>query len=375
MRLSLFFLYVIFSATTMTQSGVFCDQLSTLSPGIMQFLAHSQGKLIAAQEATNGSNTRLAFYEFQHGNDGGKKPQLTFYSALDQENAQGITWSWTNKQQRLCIGTATGRFAVYTVPAVEEDDDANRTPVLFGEKTKSSAIKKVCWNNEEDLFAIVIANKLVLYALDSESRKRPLKRITSTDLPIDEITFLQWSHDDSLLVVGNSQKILFFKTRTPSGTLRLAAYTNLELDQALQSISGAIKDVAWNKKGVPTLAILNRKITLISFHAQGAATPITTQHNFASNNGAALAWQLDDKPGTFDNQELIVASGTARTYQVYLATPKSLMFNTTPHEFLQPYKLPQIADPRQQKLIPKNAPKHMLADETMIDLINKLSAN
>ena len=373
-RLSLFFVYVIFSASAAVHGSVFCDQLSTLSPGIMQFLAHPQGKLIAAQEAASGSKTRLAFYEFQHGNDGGRKPQLTLFSALDQESAQGIVWSWTNKKQRLCIGTSMGRFAVYSVPSVEEDDDdADRTPVLLGEKTKPHTIKNICWSNEEDLFAIVLDKKLVLYAVDQESKKRPLRRITSADLPIDEITFLQWSHDDSTLVVGNSERLLFYKTRTPSGTLRLSAYTNLELDQALQSISGTIRDVSWNKKGVPTIAILNKKLTLISFQPAGSASPINTLHNFASNTGAALAWQVDDKPGASENQELIVASGTGRSYQVYLATTRSLMFDTTPHEFLQPYKLPQIAEPGQHKLVQKAASKHTLADETLIELINKLA--
>lgn len=371
----IFFACLTFSLPTLIISGVLCDQLSTLSPGIMRFISHRNGQLIAAQEAGLGATTRLAFYEFQKGNDGGKRPQLTLHSALEQENAQGIVWDWSKTQQNFCIASHSGRFAIYAIPKIEPgDEETDRTPILLGEKTKPKTLKTIRWSNDDDLIAVALDNKLTLYALEFESKKRPIRRMTSIDLSIDEITFLEWSHDNSLIVVGNNKKLVFLKTRTPSGSLKLSLYTSKQLDQALQSVAGSIKDIAWNKKGAPTLAILNKKMTLISFIERGGVPAIGTLHNFASNIAAALAWQNDNKENELENQQLIVASQTARTYQVYTVTPKSLMFDTASHEFLQPYQLPEIGEPGAHKFNEKTTKNHTLTEETMIELINKLAS-
>jgi|GEM_PF-2665115 len=369
-RLSIFFMYVVLGTCINIHSAVMCDQLSSLAPGIMKFIAHPQGKLIAAQEATSGSNTHLAFYEFQKGNEGGKKPQLKFSSALEQENAQGIIWSWATTQQRICFGTPTGKFAVYEIPTDDDLDEAP-APVLLGEKQKDQTIKAISWGNEGDLFAIILDKKLVLYALNPESKKRPIRRAASLELPIDDISFLSWSHDDSMIAVGNSSRILFLKTKTQSGTLRPAPFTNFDLDQALKNISGPIKDIAWNKTGTPTIAILNKKLMLISFQVPGSTSPISVFTNFATNTSAKLAWNTYAKTCTADNQELIVAHESALSYQVYTLTSRSLMFDTAAQEFLPPYgQNPQPAPNRFQQ---KPAKKHFLSDETTIELVNKFT--
>lgn len=370
-RLSIFFMYVVLGTCANLHSSVLCDQLSSLCPGILKFLAHPQGKLIAAQEASSGTSTRLAFYEFEKGNDGGKKPQLKFSSALPEENAQGIIWSWTNSQQRFCFGTPTGKFAVYDIPADDDDLDEKPAPMLIGEKQKNQTIQTISWGNEGDILAIILDKKLVLYTINQESKKRPIRRATSLELPIDEISFLSWSHDDSMIAVGNSSRILFLKTRTPSGTLKLTPFTNFELDQAINGISGTIKDIAWNKIGTPTIAILNKKLTLISFQVPGSSSPISAFTNFATNTAAKLAWNTYPKTCTAGNQELIVAHESALSYQVYTLTARSLMFDTAAQEFLQPYVQAQQQGPN--KFQQKPAKKHFLSEETTIELVNKFA--
>ncbi len=371
-RATLFIASLIFATSTTLHPEVICDQLSTLSPGIMRFLAHPAGKLIAAQEAYSGSKTHVAFYEFQKGTDGGKKPQLSFLTALNNESGQGIFWDWTNTKQLIALATLDGRLSVYQIPTAEDIAEYKLAPILVGEKNKFCNVKALKWNTEEDAFAIVLDKKLVIYALNPESKKRPLKRLTSIELSLDNVTFLSWSHDGSLIAVGDSQKLAFYKTRTPSGIPKLAPYASPDLDQVLKSIQYPLKDIAWNKTGAPTIALLGKRMALITFPRANTAGHLGLHQNFASNIAGSLAWNFQETTGPTEGQELVVASTTGRSYQVYTLTDKSLLFDTAPHEFLPPYKQPEAAK-QQDRFTQKSTKKHTLFEATLIELINKMA--
>lgn len=365
---------IVFAALSWTtiQSSVVCEQLNMLAPGIMRFRAHSAGKFIAAQEATSGPKTRLSFFTFQAGNTEGRKAKLKFLSALEREDAQGIVWDWTTNKSLFCLGTTTGRLAVYNVLEANVEEETAPQPVFIGEKTKTTAIKAVAWSCEGEHVATITDNKLIIFSLNQESRKHPIKRASATELTLENIQYLTWSHDDSMIAVGNNEKVIIYRTRTPSGTVKLVQLANQELDAALRNISGTIKDIAWNKIATPTLAVLSKKLTLISIPTPGSPAPLNMLHNFASGASAALAWNATQKSCKPEAQELIVTNATGRSYQVYTMTSRSLMFETSSHDFLPPFNQ-SSQQAAQSRFENKTTSNHELAESTMIELVNKLT--
>ena len=363
--------FVALSFTTI-QSSIVCEQLSMLAPGIMSFRAHSAGKLIAAQEATNGPKTRLSFYTFQAGNSEGKRAKLQFLSTLEREDAQGVVWDWTTNKSLFCLGTTTGRLAVYNILETNTEEAAPQ-PIFIGEKNKAAAIKAIAWSCEGEHFATIIDNKLIIFSINQESRKHPIKRASAIELPLENVQYLTWSHDDSMIAVGNNEKVIIYRTRTPSGTIKLVQYANQELDAALKNISGTIKDIAWNKIATPTLAILSKKLTLLSIPTPGSPAPLNMLHNFASSTSSALAWNSTQKSCKPEAQELIVTNATGRSYQVYTMTNRSLMFDTASHNFLPPFNQSSSQEAPKNRLENKPTSNHELANSTMIELVNKLT--
>lgn len=350
--------------TSTLQPAVICNQLTSLAPEVMHFIAHTDGSLLAAQ-ATANAGTCIAFYEFQKSTSEGRPAKLTQFSQLEEEGGQGIVYDWTKKKHHFLLGTPHGKITVYDI--LDRDEQGIRPePVVLGEKEKHFSIKALAWSNDEKHFAAIANNKLTIYVLSPNSKKKRIKRVSSVALTIEDITFLQWSHDNGFIALGNTNEIVIFKTRDASGSLELSEYATKELADAMRKVGGNIKDIAWNKTSAPTLAILNTRITFLTLPTRSNGKGLHVMQNFATPHTSVLSWNAAPKACKLDLQELIVAEHTGRTYQVYTMTDKSLMFDTTAHMFLPPFH----RDSTEMRNTPKS--KHALSEITMLELVNKL---
>lgn len=356
--------------TRPVKAAVVCNQLIDLAPEIIRFLVHPTGSILAAQTSAQDSKTCISFYAFQKSNTEGRPAKLTQLSQLNDEDGQGFVYDWAKQKYWFAFGTPQGKIAAYALTE-NEDEEIPSVPVLLGTKQKISPIKGIAWSQEGEHLATITGNKLIIYSINLESRKRPIQRTTSIPLDLNEITFLQWSHDDSFIVAGNSKELFFWKTRTASGNIKLISYSNKELETALRTVSGPIKDIGWNRTGNPTLAILNNKLTLITLPRATSTSPINMLHNFSSGASSVLSWNSTAKGSQPGSQELIISGISGKTYQVYTMTDRSLMFDTTNHELLPPFNRGGI---QQEPALQKSAPaqKHILSETSMLELVNKL---
>jgi len=368
-RIFLAFFALIAFLPNLHGGAVVCNQLMSLSPGIMGFLVHPTGTLLAAQKATS-EGTCLAFYAFQKSNPEGRPAKLTSICQLDDETGQGIVYSWAKTKRWFAFGTPQGKIAAYEIPEYDEEEIVQ--PTLLGIKNKTSTIKAIAWSSDGEQLAVVVDEKLTVYAINPESRKRPIKRIASTAINLDEVTFLEWSDNDAFIVAGNSQELSFWRTHTPSGTVKLTAYSTKELEGALKRIPGGIKDIAWSKGNNPTLAILHSMITLITLPNQANNQPVTMLQSLTPQTSYALSWNATQKASKQGQQELIVTELSGRTYKVYTLTHKSFMYDSLTHDLLPPFNRsgsPQIIE--KSRSIPTH--KHNLSETTMLELVNKLA--
>jgi WD40 repeat protein len=346
--------------------SVVCNQLMSLAPGIMRFLVHPTGTLLAAQTATN-EGTCIAFYAFQKSNPEGRSAKLTSLCKIEGETGQGIVYNWATTKRWFAFGTPQGKIAAYEIPEYDEEEVV--LPTLLGIKNKQSPIKALSWSSDGEQLAVVVEDKLTLYAINPESKKRPFKRVASTNISDEEITFLEWSHNDAFIVTGNSQELSFWRTRTASGNMKLSAYSTKELETALKSVAAGIKDIAWNKTTTPTLAVLHSRNVL-----HNSTQPVTVQQNLTPQSSAAISWNATHKAHMHNQQELIVTDLTGRTYMVYTLSPKSFMYDSLTHELLPPFNRgggQQTQEKDKFRSLP--AHKHNLSEATMLDLVNKLA--
>jgi len=362
-----FSLIFILSMLANCDAAIICDQLASLSPNSIRFIVHPQGDFVASQEVVSADKTQLSFYQYQTSNSEGRPEKLFPLCSLPDESAQGITWAWANNQPFFAYSTPAGKLAIYKISKDEETEIS--TAELIGEKLKPQQAEHIAWNSNGEFFAIICDNKIKVYALDLESRKHPIRRVSIKEITLKNILAISWSHDDSFLAAASPENILFWRTKTPAGNIKLTPYSNKRIDQAInQGSTGAIKDISWNHSGIPTLAVLSKKILLISLPDQEDKTPLV-QQNISSNSAAALAWNKNSN--SEHSQEIIVSTQDGRNYRVYTVTGKSFLYNSTMHSFLPP-TTEVSRSPLSRYDISKEL-THIVADETMIELVNKLT--